>query len=105
MRQSIKVILTRSNAMKLILIAITLLASIQIASATEDAEAKTAAPDKTQCGSLQSSGASKDLLAQSGCCSHHDGVCGCSGTMVMCCDNSFSPSCRCNKEEPIHNIN
>lgn len=91
--------------MKLILIAITLLISIQHASATEDVATKPANPNTVQCESLQSSGASKELLAQSGCCSHHDGVCGCSGTMVLCCDNSFSPSCRCNKEESIHNVN
>lgn len=91
--------------MKLIFLAIALLASIQSASATEDVTPKSAATVKSQCESLQSSGVSKELLAQSGCCSHHDGVCGCSGTMVLCCDNSFSPSCRCNKEEPIHNVN
>jgi hypothetical protein len=30
-----------------------------------------------------------------GCCSHHHGVCGCSGHTIVCCDNSFSPSCGC----------
>ena len=91
--------------MKLFLLAIATLLSIHSASAAEiSAEAATPAT-QVQCESLQSSGASKELLAQSGCCSHHDGVCGCSGTMVLCCDNSFSPSCRCNKEEPIHSVN
>jgi hypothetical protein len=30
-----------------------------------------------------------------GCCSHHQGVCGCSGGSIVCCDNTFSPSCGC----------
>lgn len=30
-----------------------------------------------------------------GCCSHHDGVCGCAGGRVQCCDGTTSPSCRC----------
>lgn len=32
---------------------------------------------------------------QSGCCSHHGGVCGCSGGRKSCCDGTLSPSCRC----------
>lgn len=30
-----------------------------------------------------------------GCCSSHQGVCGCSGNRAVCCDGSFSPSCGC----------
>ena len=30
-----------------------------------------------------------------GCCSHHGGVCGCSGGRAVCCDGSYSPSCGC----------
>lgn len=32
-----------------------------------------------------------------GCCSHHQGVCGCNGQtgMQRCCDGTDSPSCRC----------
>ena len=37
--------------------------------------------------------------ARRGCCSHHGGVCGCSGGRQICCDNSFSPSCTCNKPD------
>ena len=43
---------------------------------------------------------SKEQIARSGCCSHHQGVCGCEGGRQVCCDGSFSPSCTCNKEEP-----
>lgn len=32
---------------------------------------------------------------RSGCCSHHGGVCGCSGSSQKCCDGSISPSCGC----------
>lgn len=38
-------------------------------------------------------------LAGRGCCSHHKGQCGCEGGRVVCCDGSFSPSCRCEKDE------
>lgn len=37
----------------------------------------------------------KNIEAQSGCCSHHNGVCGCSGGSQLCCDGSLSPSCTC----------
>ena len=32
---------------------------------------------------------------QSGCCSWHGGVCGCSNGRKTCCDGSASPSCGC----------
>jgi hypothetical protein len=35
---------------------------------------------------------------QRGCCSHHNGVCGCSGGRTTCCDGSTSPSCQCRAE-------
>ena len=37
-------------------------------------------------------------VAQQGCCSWHDGVCGCSGGRVQCCDGTLSPSCQCQHE-------
>lgn len=30
-----------------------------------------------------------------GCCSWHGGVCGCENGRVVCCDGTYSPSCRC----------
>lgn len=30
-----------------------------------------------------------------GCCSYHQGVCGCAGNRAMCCDGTLSPSCGC----------
>lgn len=34
-----------------------------------------------------------------GCCSHHDGVCGCntSTNMLRCCDGASSPTCSCDR--------
>ena len=36
-------------------------------------------------------------LDKRGCCSHHNGVCGCNTStgMQRCCDGTDSPSCRC----------
>lgn len=37
-----------------------------------------------------------DQMEQQGCCSWHNGVCGCSYTgRTLCCDGTTSPSCRC----------
>ena len=41
------------------------------------------------------------VSARSGCCSHHGGVCGCSGGRQLCCDGSLSPSCTCYSPPPI----
>lgn len=34
-------------------------------------------------------------LERRGCCSWHNGVCGCSYGRVVCCDQTYSPTCRC----------
>ena len=36
-------------------------------------------------------------IARRGCCSHHDGVCGCdeASDRIKCCDGTLSPSCKC----------
>ena len=39
--------------------------------------------------------ASAEEAMQSGCCSHHGGVCGCQGDRKVCCDGKLSPSCKC----------
>lgn len=53
------------------------------------------------CQQVQSStGLSNDQVAQQGCCSHHGGVCGCSGGQDVCCDGAYSPSCGCHAEDP-----
>ncbi len=42
-----------------------------------------------------------ETVYQSGCCSWHGGVAGCSGGRVVCGDGMLSPSCTCNTNEPI----
>lgn len=42
------------------------------------------------------------VLEKRGCCSHHSGVCGCSGGRVTCCDGTYSPSCTCYKEDTFY---
>ena len=39
--------------------------------------------------------ASAEEAMQSGCCSWHGGVCGCSNGRKVCCDKTLSPSCKC----------
>jgi hypothetical protein len=34
-------------------------------------------------------------VAQQGCCSYHQGVCGCDNGRTACCDGTDSPSCEC----------
>lgn len=34
-------------------------------------------------------------IAQRGCCSWHQGICGCTSPYVVCCDGTYSPTCRC----------
>jgi hypothetical protein len=52
----------------------------------------------TSCSKSQNQ-SSNDKIAQSGCCSHHGGVCGCSGGNEMCCDGAASPSCSCHTND------
>jgi hypothetical protein len=35
-----------------------------------------------------------------GCCSHHQGVCGCSASRTQCCDGTTSPTCQCRADGP-----
>src|SRR5262245_591930 len=38
---------------------------------------------------------SDDKIYRSGCCSWHQGVCGCSDGRTVCCDGELSPTCEC----------
>jgi hypothetical protein len=49
-------------------------------------------------------GLSEKEIAKRGCCSWHDGVCGCTGGRQQCCDGTLSPSCTCNKSDPTVDI-
>jgi hypothetical protein len=44
-------------------------------------------------------------VAKRGCCSHHQGVCGCSGGRATCCDGTLSPSCGCNSDSIKDELN
>ena len=45
-------------------------------------------------------------FATSGCCSWHDGVCGCgSNGRQICCDGQYSPTCTCTPTQPVNNQN
>lgn len=57
-------------------------------------------PQTADCGAIVKID-DKDILAQRGCCSHHNGVCGCQSGRVTCCDGSYSPSCMCKGGETI----
>lgn len=37
----------------------------------------------------------KPQQSQRGCCSWHDGICGCDNGKTVCCDGSYSPTCSC----------
>lgn len=45
------------------------------------------------------------LADQQGCCSFHNGVCDCDGSRVICCDQTLSPTCKCESlrpNSPVH---
>lgn len=62
---------------------------------------KQSQPKANACATLTKRDVKTDQLARRGCCSHHGGVCGCQGGRIVCCDGGYSPSCTCDKEEPV----
>ena len=60
-----------------------------------DSAAVPAGASDGACQALMDSGASKEVLAQQGCCAQNYGVCGCRAGRIVCCDKSFSPNCNC----------
>lgn len=86
--------------MKTVSLAVGLLAvllSVSAVAGTDSASAASSTP--AMCDQLKQGGASSEMLAQSGCCSWHGGVCGCAGGRVQCCDGRTSPSCLCNQKD------
>lgn len=81
--------------MKKILLGLTLLLSLNVM-----AKEVTIKDKKIDCEAILKTG-DKELIAQRGCCSHHQGVCGCSNGRDKCCDGSLSPSCTCNSIVPV----
>lgn len=50
-------------------------------------------PDPAPSGTIPES--VQEPASGRGCCSHHRGVCGCSGGRTVCCDNTLSRTCSC----------
>jgi hypothetical protein len=82
--------------MKKVLLGFALLLSLNGMAAEITVNDKT----KVDCEAILKTG-DKELIAQRGCCSHHQGVCGCSSGRTTCCDGTTSPSCTCNSIVPI----
>jgi hypothetical protein len=55
--------------------------------------------EEKSCEQLLKEGATKEQIVQQGCCSHHQGVCSCSGGRAVCCDGQFSPTCGCHGDD------
>lgn len=86
-----------------LLTAILVVISLSLSAFARDSsdEQKEQAPLATQqqCEQMKNAGAAPEILAGQGCCSHHQGQCGCQFGRVVCCDGNLSPSCTCSKEE------
>jgi len=83
---------------KLLIVVLCFMSSIAFSdSAKLNIDDKNVLAQKEQC--QLSTEISKEQSAQRGCCSWHQGVCGCQFGRVVCCDGSYSPTCLCNKEE------
>jgi len=82
------------------LIALAVLAMSASAFATDQAPV----PQEPQRCEVQREAAGKEMAGQ-GCCSWHNGQCGCAGGRVQCCDGTQSPSCQCSKDDPQGVVN
>lgn len=80
---------------------IILLSILSISLASTQFEVKQAEPQTiekaqfSECEILLSQNATAEELKRRGCCSHHNGVCGCKNGRAVCCDNTLSPTCGC----------
>jgi hypothetical protein len=63
--------------------------------ATQSATLQQLVPAKQSVDCKGKTFASAEEALQSGCCSWHGGVCGCSNGRKRCCDGELSPSCKC----------
>ena len=55
--------------------------------------------EEQSCEQLLKDGGTPEQIVQRGCCSHHQGVCGCNGGRTVCCDGQLSPSCNCHSDD------
>lgn len=46
-----------------------------------------------------------NVICKSGCCSWHEGVCGCRNGMQLCCDGTTSPTCSCGEFSKLSFVN
>ncbi len=89
----------------LLFVAVILLLNAATASAQNPVPPTLPPTAEQTCEELKKAGASQELLAKRGCCSWHQGVCGCSNSRVVCCDGTYSPTCTCNKDDPEGVVN
>ena len=87
------------NSALVLTVASLLLLAGSVSAEAEKAGQSQAIGSKQVCEKMKSDGATAEQLAKRGCCSWHGGVCGCVGGRVTCCDQTFSPSCTCHKED------
>ncbi len=83
---------------KAIPVTLCLLAVLALCGSVFPVDAKMTAPNCSIHNILPVRG-SGEMIAKRGCCSWHDGVCGCSGGRIQCCDGSTSPTCTCNHDD------
>lgn len=79
--------------LKIMLLAAAIVTAPQLPSLPADNTVQPPAAEQVDCESRTF--ASADEAMQSGCCSWHGGVCGCSNGRKKCCDGKLSPSCTC----------
>lgn len=84
--------------MKKVLIAISLLSCLFLFA---DEKTNNTKQESSKCLDQKNLKVQADSVYQSGCCSWHGGVSGCSGGRVVCNDGSFSPSCTCLGGMPV----
>ena len=73
-------------------------ASDKVSFSTSIAKCQSAVAVKPMCivEKIEQKSSKPVLVAKSGCCSYHHGVCGCaSDGHQLCCDGAESPSCGC----------
>lgn len=77
------------------LVALLLVAAAPVAPAESPASKPTPTQSEQSVDCENRTFASREEAMQSGCCSWHGGVCGCSNGRKKCCDGTKSPSCTC----------
>ena len=80
---------------KLLAFTIAALFVLPAIAANQPAAPQDATPKITQPVPQPNGNETCDPIARRGCCSHHNGVCGCRNGRTTCCDGSTSPSCTC----------